>query len=46
MIWEIYIREELAEWERTGCPRMLEELRESFRRYYHHLRPVADWIPV
>lgn len=45
-VWALYISEELAEWERTGCPRAFAELRESFRRYYRALRPRADWSAV
>lgn len=44
--WAMYIREELAEYTRTGCPRALAELRESFRRYGRTYRPARDWAAV
>jgi hypothetical protein len=44
-VWALYIAEEQAEYLATGCPRAFQELRESFRRYFHSLKK-ADWVGV
>lgn len=44
-VWADYIREEQAEYLRTGCPRAFAELVESFRRYYR-ATVKADWVMV
>lgn len=39
------IQDELAELELRDCPRVKQEVRESFRRYSKGLS-IRDWIPA
>lgn len=42
---EAVIRDELAELELRDCPRVKQEVRESFRRYSKGFQ-IRDWIGV
>lgn len=39
------IKDELAELDRRDCPRLKQEIRESFARYSRGFQ-IRDWIPA